>query len=151
PGSSPVRVCIILRRPVPLDAGVGKNWRSQRPSLDELFCSPNARFQTILENDSEFHAGLLRFEDKRISASGVDVDRLFHKNVQPLPSCSDPVSRMNSGRTSHDNDVHRTMCQKRVEVSVGLSTMLACETANFLDVGSINSSYGRTQHCSHST
>jgi hypothetical protein len=57
---------------------------------------------------------------------------------------------MNSGRTSHDNDVHRTVCQKSVEVSVGLSTMLACETANFLDVGSINGSYRRTRHCSHS-
>jgi hypothetical protein len=29
--------------------------------------------------------------------------------------------------------------------------MLTCETANFLDVGSINGSYCRTGHRSHST
>src|SRR5262249_33743275 len=118
---------------------------------DELFCSPNPRFQSILENDSKFHAGLFRFRDQRIGASGVDVDRLFHKYVQPLPDCSYTVSRMDAGRTSDDNDVHRTMCQKSVGVIVGLSTMLVRETANSLEVGFINGSYCRTRHRSHST
>ena len=136
--AAPSGVGVILRRAIPLDAGVHKQDFAEEALVEPGFELAEVGLETILKKHAESYVGLIGSGDKGVGAGRGDVQGLFDENVQAMPGGGDAVLGVKAGGAADDDEVHRPMLEEAVEVVIESSGEFAGEESDLFRVGAVD-------------
>jgi hypothetical protein len=80
----------------------------------------------------------LRGRDEGVRAHGIDVDRLFCKDMEATLSGGNAVSRVQPGGAPNRDHIHWTVIQERFEVLIRPSPVLATQGRKLFRIGPVD-------------
>ena len=107
--AAPARIGVVLRRAVPLHAGIDDDGPAEEALIEPALELANVGLHTVLKNDAELDIGFFRGFDERVGARSADFDGLFRKNVEALTCGGDALRSVKSGGGTDDDEIHGTM------------------------------------------
>jgi len=108
-GAAPAGIGVVLRRTIPLHAGVDDERSAKEALIQPGLELANMRLHAVLKNHAKLDAGFFCSVDEGIGARGGDFDGLLREDVKALTGSGDALRGMEAGRGSDDDEIHGTM------------------------------------------
>lgn len=107
--AAPARIGVVLRRAVPLHAGIDDDGPAEEALIEPALELANVGLHTVLKNDAELDIGFFCGFDEQVGARSADFDGLFRENVEALTCGGDALRSVKSGGGTDDDEIHGTM------------------------------------------
>ncbi|OLC83114.1 MAG: hypothetical protein AUH66_03325 [Acidobacteria bacterium 13_1_40CM_4_57_6] len=107
--AAPARIGVVLRRAIPLHAGVHHEGPAEKALIDPILELANVRLHAVLKNHTELDIGFLCCFDEGVGARSVDFDGLFREDVEALAGGGDALGGVEAGRGTDEYEIHGTM------------------------------------------
>src|SRR6266699_293058 len=107
--AAPARISVVLRRAIPLHAGVHYEGPAEKALVEPALEFANVRLHAILKNHTELDFGLSRGCDEGVGACRADFDGFFRQDVQAAAGRGDALGGMEAGGTADNHEIHGAM------------------------------------------